>query len=86
MRKKLLDTLQFGHAEATKMLGEAKIFWWPNKSKEVEDKTKFCVACMASVMNLNYQIPKKTTKTKTITEPPGQKLQIGFSGNMNHKN
>ena len=66
------------------MLGEAKIFWWPNMSKEVEDKTKVCVAFMASVMNLSYQIPKKTSKTKTLTGP-GLKLQISFSGNMNNK-
>ena len=27
LRKKLLDTLHFGHAGATKMTAEAKIFW-----------------------------------------------------------
>ena len=40
LRKKLLDTLQFGHAGATKMTAEANFFWWPNMQKEVEDKTK----------------------------------------------
>ena len=45
LRKKLLDTLHFGHAGATKMTAEAKIFWWPNMLKEIEDKTKNCLAC-----------------------------------------
>ena len=27
LRKKLLDTLHFGHAGSTKMLAESKIFW-----------------------------------------------------------
>ena len=40
LRKKLLDTLRFGHAGATKMTAEANIFWWPNMQKEIEDKTK----------------------------------------------
>ena len=47
LRKELLDTLHFGHAGATKMTAEAKIFWWPNILKEIEDKTKNCVACMS---------------------------------------
>ena len=46
LRKKLLDTLHFGHAGATKMTAEAKIFWWPNMLKEIEDKTKNRVPCM----------------------------------------
>ena len=67
LRKKLLDTLHFGHAGSTKMLAESKIFWWPNMCKEIEDKTKNCVACMASGKNLNYQLPKKKLrKTKNL--------------------
>ena len=54
-------------------------------SKEIEDKTKNCVACMASGGNLNYQILKNNFgKLKTITEP-GQEIQIDFSGKLNHK-
>ena len=85
LRKKLLDTLHFGHAGSTKMLAESKIFWWPNMCKEIEDKTKNCVACMASGKNLNYQLPKNNFgKLKTLTEP-GQEIQIDFNGKLNHK-
>ena len=59
LRKKLLETLHFGHAGYTKMAAEAKIFWWPNMQKETEEKTKHCVACMASGKNLKYRIPKR---------------------------
>ena len=70
LRKKLLDTLHFGHAGSTKMLAESKIFWWPNMCREIEVRTKKCVACMASGKNLNYQIPKNNFgKLKTLTEP-----------------
>ena len=58
LRKKLLDTLHFGHAGATKITAGAKIFWWSNMLKEIEDKTKNCVACMSSGKNLKYQLPK----------------------------
>ena len=34
LRKKLLDTLHFGHAGSTKVLAESKIFWWPNMCKK----------------------------------------------------
>ena len=40
LRMKLLDTLHFGHAGATKMTAEAKIFWWPNMQKELKIKQK----------------------------------------------
>ena len=48
LRKKLLDILHFGHAGTTKMTAKAKIFWWPNINKDIEDKDKNCVACLAS--------------------------------------
>ena len=67
------------------MAAEAKIFWWPNMQKEIEEKTKNCVACMASGKNLKYQIPKREFgKLKTLTEP-GQEIQIDFSGKLNNK-
>ena len=85
LRKKLLDTLHFGDAGATKMTTEAKIFWWPNMLKEIEDKTKNCVACMSSGKNLIFELPKNEFgKLKTITEP-GQEIQINFSGKLNNK-
>ena len=85
LRKKLLDTLDFGHAGATKMTAEAKVFWWPNMQKEIEDKTKNCVACMSSGKNLKYQLPKhEFGKLKTLTEP-GQEIQIDFSGKLKNK-
>ena len=70
---------------ASKMTAEAKIFWWPNMLKEIEEKTKNCVACMSSGKNLKYQLPKNEFgKLKTITEP-GQEIQIDFSGKLNNK-
>ena len=59
LRKKLLNTLHFGHAGTTKMAAEAKIFWWPNITKDIEEKVKNCVACLSSGKNLKYQLPKK---------------------------
>ena len=85
LRKKLLDTLHFGHAGTTKMTTEAKIFWWPNINKDIEDKVKFCISCMSSGKNLKYQIPKnESEKLKTLTEP-GQEIQIDFTGKLHNK-
>ena len=70
LRKKLLDTLHFGHKGTTKMTAEAKIFWWPNINKDIEDKVKSCIACMSSGKNLKYQLPKNESgKLKTLIEP-----------------
>ena len=67
------------------MTAEAKIFWCPNMLKEIEDKTKNCVACMSLGKNLKYQLPKNEFgKLKTLTEP-GQEIQIDFSGKLNNK-
>ena len=85
LRKKLLDTLHFGHAGTTKMTAEAKIFWWPNINKDIEDKVKFCIACMSSGKNLKYQLPKNESgNLKTLTEP-GQEFQIDFTGKLHNK-
>ena len=83
LRKKLLDTLHFGHAGTTKMTAE--IFWWPNINKDIEDKVKSCIACMSSGKNLKYQLPKnESEKLKTLTEP-GQEIQIYFTGKLHNK-
>ena len=85
LRKKLLETLHFGHAGNTKMTAEAKIFWWPNINKDIEDKVENCIACLSSGKNLKYQIPKNERgKLKTLTEP-GQEKQIDFTGKQHNK-
>ena len=85
LRKKLLETLHFGHARTTKMTAGAKIFWWPNIIKDIEDKDKNCIACLSSGKNLKYQIPKNESgKLKTLTEP-GQDIQIEFTGKLHNK-
>ena len=85
LRKKLLDTLHFGHAETTKITTEAKIFWWPNINNDIEDKVKNCIACLASGKKVKYQIPKNESgKLKTFTQP-GQEIQINFTGKLHNK-
>ena len=56
-------------------------------SKEREEKTKHCVACMVSGKNLNYQKPK-TKRIREITNinETWTRIQIDISGNLNHKN
>ena len=77
--EKLLDTLHFGHAGNTKMTAEAKIFWWPDFNKDIEEKVKNCIACLSSDKNLKYQIPKNESgKIKVLTEP-SQEIQIDFT-------
>ena len=53
LRRRLLDTLHFGLAGATKKTVGAKVFWWPKMSKEIKEKTKICLGCMASGKNLS---------------------------------
>ena len=62
VRKKLLNTLHFGHAGATKMTAETKFVWWPNINKDIKDKAKICIACLSSGKNLKYQIPKNESE------------------------
>ena len=85
LRKKLLDTLHFGHARTTKMTAEAKIFWWPNINKDIEDKVKSCIACTSFSKILKYQLPKNESgKLKTLTEP-GKEIPIDFTGKLHNK-
>ena len=71
LRKKLMETLHFGHAGYTKMTSEAKIFWWPNMQKEIEEKTRNCVACMASGKNLKCQNTETRNRKIRITNRTG---------------
>ena len=82
LRRRLLD---FGHAGLTKKTAEAKIFWWPNINRDIENKAKDCIACLASGKNLKYQLPNiHYGKLKTLTEP-GQEIQIDFTGKLHNK-
>ena len=84
-RRRLLDILHFGHAGLTKMTAEAKIVWWPNITRDIENKAKDCTACLASGKNLKYQLSKNHYgNLKTLTEP-GQKIQIDFTGKLHNK-
>ena len=85
LRRRLLDILHFGHAGLTKMTAEAKIFWWLNITRDIENKAKDCTACLASGKNLKYQLPKNHYgNLKTLTEP-GQEIQIDFTGKLHNK-
>ena len=85
LRKKLLDTQHLGHAGTTKMIAGAKMFWWPNINKDIEEKVKNFIACLSSGKNLKYQIPKNENgKLKILTEP-GQEIQIDFAGKLHNK-
>ena len=52
LQRRLLDILHFGHAmdfgrRMTKMTAEAKIFWWSDINRDIENKLKDCIACLA---------------------------------------
>ena len=59
LRRRLLDILHFRHSGTTKIISEAKIFWWPGLKQDIENRVKDCTACLASGKNLKYQLPKK---------------------------
>ena len=86
LRRRLLDILHFGHSGITKMISEAKIFWWPGMNQDIENKVKDCTACLSSGENLKYQLPKKHYgKVEKLSEP-GQEIQIDFTGKVHNKN
>ena len=70
LRRRLLDILHFGHAGMTKLTAEAKIFWWPDINRDIENKVKDCMACLAYGENLKYQLPK-------ILREIGKTIRIG---------
>ena len=86
LRKRLFEILHFGHSGITKMLSDAKIFWWPEMREDIEQRVKDCTACLATGKNLKYQIPKnKYGKLEKLSEP-GQEIQIDFTGKLHNKN
>ena len=58
LRRKLIEILHFCHSGTTKMLSDAKISWWPEMRKDIEQKVKDCTASLATGKNLKYQIRK----------------------------
>ena len=45
----VLQLLHTGHIGYTKMLAEAKCFWWREMEFEIEEKAKRCKPCIAAV-------------------------------------
>ena len=62
------------------MMFEAKIFWWPDMKKDIENKVQDCTACLASGENLKYQLPKKHYGKLEKLSEPGQEIQFDFTG------
>ena len=58
-QKTLLDVLHFGHVGATNITAEAKIIWWPEINKDIENKFKECTAFLLKGNNSKYQLLKK---------------------------
>ena len=86
LRRRLIEILHFGHSGITKMLSDAKIFWWPEMRKDIEQRVKDCTACLARGKNLKYQIPKNKYGTLEKLSEPGQEIQIDFTGKLHNKN
>ena len=85
LRRRLLDILHFGHSGIMKMMSEAKIFWWPDMKKDIENKVQDCTACLTSGKNLKYQLPKKHYGKLEKLSEPGQEIQIDFIGKLHNK-
>ena len=85
LRRRLLEILHFGHSGITKMMSEAKIFWWPGMKKDIENKVQDCTACLTSGKNLEYQLPKKQYGKLEKLSEPGHKIQIDFTGKLHNK-
>ena len=59
LRRILLEILHFGHAGTSKILAEAKVFYWPEINRYLENKLKNCTECLASDKSLRYKLPNK---------------------------
>ena len=61
LRHRLLEIVHFDHSGITKMMSEAKIFWWPDMKKDIEyNKTVQHASHQVKTLNSNYR--------KNITE------------------
>ena len=88
LRRRLLDILCFGQSGTTKMMSEARIFWWPGMTQDIKNKVKMCTACLHQVktLNINYQLPKKQYgKLENIAEPAQESLN-DFNRKLHTKN
>ena len=86
LRRKLIEILHSGHSETTKMSSDAKMFWWPEMRKDIEQRVKDCTTWLATGKNLKYQIPKNQYGKLERLSEPGQEIQIDFTGKLHNKN
>ena len=64
------------------MLSDAKIFWWPEMRKHIEQRVKDCTACLATGKYLKYQISKNQYGNLEKLYEPGQELQPDVTGKL----
>ena len=43
MREMVINALHFGHPGESKMLNDAKIFWWPGMAEDIKQKQRECI-------------------------------------------
>ena len=67
------------------MTAKAKNLCWPNINRDIKEKIKPCIACLASGKNVKYQIlMNKSGKLKSLPEP-GLEIQIDFNGKLQNQ-
>ena len=69
----------------TKMTAEAKIFWWPDINRDIENKVKDCIACLASGKNLKYQLPNNHYGKLKKTNRTGSRNTNDFTEKLHNK-
>ena len=86
LRQTVIMLLHKGHHPAiNKMNPAARLFWWPNLTKDIQSKCNECIPCKKSGKSIKPLLPMAEIKYLPPAEKPNQKIQLDFIGPIRFK-
>ncbi len=77
----ILQIAHGDHAGQIKMKETVDMVFWPNQSKDIEEKAASCITCFESDKNLKSILPvSEINREKNQITQPGKTIQLDFVG------
>ena len=84
-RNTVITLLRKGHPSINKMTHAAKLFWWPKKSKDIQQKCDKRVLFKMTGKSIKPQLPMSETNYLSRADKTNQEIQLDFIGPITNK-
>ena len=81
----MITHLRKGHPSNNKMTHDAKLFWWPRITKDIQQKCDKCVPCKMTDTSIKPPLPMSERNYPSLADETKQEIQLDFVGPIRNK-